>query len=176
MKGLIPALTILTVAASAQHVPVLNPSRGMTPPAGASPYGNILFPGGLPVNQSHASRLGRSIGGGGYPGVVPGNVGPVGRPRTIVVPYAVPLYYGDYGYGYQQQQAAPNVTVVVPQQPAPSVVINNTFAPDSGRSGFQSYSNGDPVGPGMQVSRGAKEHCGSTEGGRCQALIVLLYI
>jgi hypothetical protein len=98
-----------------------------------SPYGNILYPGGAP--STHPMALGASVAGIPYPGVGPpvGPAGPGGRPRTIVVPYAVPVYAGGYyGYGYAQQ-AQPNITVVMPQQPAPSVIINNHYGSDPGR-------------------------------------------
>ncbi len=62
------------------------------------------------------------------------------RPRTVVVPYAVPVYAGP-GY-YEQQAPATNVTVVVPQQPTPSVIINQTF------------NQGDPAA--MEVVSGAE--------------------
>ena len=119
---------VLIVAAAAipsfaQHVGVINPSRGMTAPAGAYQYGNILFPGGI-VSQSHASRVGSSISGfPPYRGVAPGRGGlQPQRNRTVIVPYAYPVYYGDAGYS--QQQIQPNVTVVMPEQPTPTVVIN----------------------------------------------------
>ena len=126
-----------SAVAFAQHVGVINPSRGMSPPPGAYPYGNILFPGGTGINQSHAARLGASVAGyppipGGRPGVGPGGGGYAGgRNRTVIVPYAYPVAYPDYGYGYGMPQAAPaNVTVVVPQQPTPSVIINQNYGPD----------------------------------------------
>lgn len=112
----------------------LNPVRPMPVPPNMPSYGNVLHPGG---NPSFPSQLGATvrgtpygygsgaIGGGGVPG------GHIGRPRTVVVPYAVPVYYGGgYGYdpyGYGPQQPATNVTVVVPQQPVAPVIINQTF-------------------------------------------------
>lgn len=118
----------MTVAAWGQN-PFPNPVRPMPVPVNALPYGNILYPGGVP---SFPSALGATVRGNPpYTGVRPGGnpgggVGYPGRPRTVVVPYAVPVYYGG-GYGDYYQQQQPNVTVVMPQQPAPSVVINQTF-------------------------------------------------
>lgn len=122
---LVLACTASMIPAFAQHVGVINPSRGMTAPPGAYQYGNILFPGGI-VNQSHAARLGATVAGAPYGGVQPGYSNN-GRNRTVVVPYAYPVLYPDYGYAQQQN---PNVTVVVPQQPVPTVVINQNFGPD----------------------------------------------
>jgi hypothetical protein len=101
--------------------------------------GNILYPGGVTA-PLHPTYLGATIGGGlhparlgatisGAPGYGAGRRGGHGgRQQTIVVPYAVPVYgggyYGDMGYGYGMPQAQPNVTVVMPQQPPPSVIIN----------------------------------------------------
>lgn len=127
----------LAGAAWAQHVPVINTTRGLIPPSNAYRYGNILFPGGIspPHMNSHAGRLGGTIGGviGGVP---PHGGQRGGRPRTVVVPYAFPVFYG--GGGYYQEPQTPNVTVVVPQQPVPNVIINNTYAPDTGKPTVQS--------------------------------------
>jgi len=122
-----------------------------------APYGNILFPGGNP-NASFPAQLGATVAGrpygygghGGYGGGYGGGVvggGPYvggspggGHGRTVVVPYAVPVYYGGgyngyggYGYDGYGPQAPSNITVVVPQQAAPPVIINQTF------------TNGEPV-------------------------------
>ncbi len=122
-----------TLAAFGQN-PFPNPVRPMPATPNSIPYGNILHPGGVP---SFPTQLGATVAGRPYPGVRPGPGGPVGnpgRPRTVIVPYAVPVYAGGYGYDpYYGQQQQPNVTVVVPQQPAPSVIINQTF------------NNGEPV-------------------------------
>lgn len=137
------ALVALPAVAPAQHVGVINPSRGMQAPAGAYPYGNILFPGGTPAASSHASRLGATVAGGSYTGVGPGGgVRPVGRPRTVVVPYAYPVFYGGNPYyGYDQQPT--NVTVVVPQQPAPTVIINNSYVPETAKPALREYAPGE---------------------------------
>lgn len=131
MRGItVLALLALPAILAAQHVPVLNTNRPAAAPAGAYRYGNILFPGGIPAPHAntHAGRLGATIRGNPYPqgGMRPG-VRPPRRPgRTVVVPYAVPVFMGGgYGYGYYpQQEPASNVTVVVPQQPVPNVVVN----------------------------------------------------
>lgn len=104
------------------------------PPPNASRFGNILFPGGTPI-AAPAPRLGSLIPNhgqysGGYvsPPARPGNSGPGGRDRTVVVPYAFPVYFNDYGgYNYPPQQP---LTVVLPpqQQTVPTVIINQTFA------------------------------------------------
>jgi hypothetical protein len=149
----------------AQHVGVINPSRGMQAPAGAYQYGNILFPGGIP--STHAGRLGGTVAGnppytGIGPGVRPGpgrpgGGGPGGRPRTVIVPYAYPVYMGGgyYDSGYDQQPN--NVTVVVPQQPAPTVVINNSYVPETAKPVLREYSAGElEESAGIRVYEGPK--------------------
>jgi hypothetical protein len=142
-------LTLVALAASAfaqRHQPInaatMSPYRAMPSLPGATP-GNILNPGG--ATSLHPSLLGGTISGSiPYTGVRPGggygHGGYAGRNRTIVVPYAVPVYGGGYydtyagyaGYGMMPQQQQP-VTVVMPQQPAPSIVINHYNSPDATR-------------------------------------------
>ena len=104
----------------------------LLPPPNASRFGNINFPGGTPI-AAPAPRLGSLIPNhgqyGGYvsPPARPNNSRPQGSDRTLVVPYAFPVYFNDYGgYNYAPQ---PPVTVVVPQQQqnVPTVIINQTF-------------------------------------------------
>lgn len=151
MNRLAFAVTALSIVVpgSAQHVNVINPSRPMAAPAGAYRYGNILFPGGVPSNpsQTHAGRLGSTISGyPPYTGVGPG----VGRPnRTVVVPYAYPVFYGGgYGVdpGYGQQPPVNNVTVVVPQPPTPTVVINQNFGPEQAHVRTSANEGGESSG------------------------------
>jgi hypothetical protein len=151
----------------AQHVPVINPSRGMIAPSNAYRYGNILFPGGIsqqvpaPHLNSHAGRLGGVVSGSiPYTGVPPGQQGRFPG-RTVVVPYAYPVFYGSgYGYGgygyegYGQEPQAPNVTVVVPQQPVPQVVINNSYVPDTAKPVLREYSPGELPESNVRVYEG----------------------
>lgn len=126
------------------------PVRTFGSPTG---FGNILYPGvGSPppgniTDPSFAGRLGGSIAGFG--GIYNGGVGSIytrpgqyvqGRGRSVVVPYAVPVYVGGYdGYGYAPQE--PNVTLVMPQQPSPSVIINQNFIPEAAaRLSIRDYS------------------------------------
>src|SRR4051812_1650447 len=101
----------LSVIAFGQVPSVVNTGPRMPVPQGASPYGNILFPGGT-GGGSHATNLGNSVSGirPNRPGGGPGNGNGGGRPRTIVVPYGIPVYT-DPGYYNQPQQYQPNVTV-----------------------------------------------------------------
>jgi hypothetical protein len=164
MRALLTVAVLGASTLAAQRVPVINPRTPMQAPAGAYRFGNILFPGGIaPNQQSHAGRLGGVISGNPYPGVGMGGVGRPGFPggnqrnRTIVVPYAFPVYYSDpYGYGYQGQQP-PNVTVVVPQQPAPSVIINHNYTPETAKPVLRDYSDSDlPETGGIRVYEGSK--------------------
>jgi len=117
----------------------------MPAPLNAAPYGNILYPGGFPT------ALGGTVSGNvpytGVPQGYRGNWGGGGRNQTVVVPYAVPVYGGGYvDYGAQGSQPPTNVTVVVPQQPATPVIINQTFGPDSAPTNqdIREYSANDP--------------------------------
>jgi hypothetical protein len=157
LSVLIPGLAF---AMWAQHANTINPVRPMPAPTNALPFGNILHPGGI---TSFPHQLGGTVSGtipytgvppGRHPG--PGGFGRSGHNRTVVVPYAVPVFgYGGYGYGgyYDGQQAPTNVTVVVPQQPTPSVIINQTFnSPDEARQQMTEYSTGDiPDKGGVRV-------------------------
>lgn len=132
----------------AQHANTMSPVRPMPAPANALRFGNVLFPGGIP---NHATALGSTVSGSlPYTGVPPGFTGR--RPRTVVVPYAVPVYYGGgyypYGYGGYPQQAPQNITVVVPPQQTPSVVINQTFTDSSPSrpSELREYGGAEPGG------------------------------
>jgi hypothetical protein len=158
-------LIALPGAVIAQHAQVINPSRGMQAPAGAWRYGNILFPGGVPAHQnSHAARLGATISGNPpFTGVAPGFPRPGfpggGRARTVVVPYAYPVFVGGGGYydGYGAGAPSTNVTVVVPQQPAPQVIINNSYVPETANPVVREYSQGEPTeSSGIRVYEGAK--------------------
>src|SRR5688500_126204 len=146
MRALLITAVLGASTLAAQHVPVIRSGPPMQAPSNAYRFGNILFPGGIaPHQQPHAGRLGGVISG--RPGIGVARPGRPGggqqRTRTIVVPYAVPVYYRDpYGYGYQEQQQ-PNVTVAVPQQPPPAVVINHHYTPDTAKPVLRDYSNSD---------------------------------
>jgi hypothetical protein len=77
----------------------------------------------------------------------------------VVVPYAVPVFAGGYGYGYgygyPQEPAQPNVTVVMPQQPTPTVVINNHYTtPDAVRTSVSVEEPGENTSSGIKVYEG----------------------
>ena len=113
-------------------------------------FGNVVFPGtgipraGLPSGAGHVQNLGATIRGVYPPGAQYG-----GRPagRSVVVP--VPVYVGGYGYGYgyggyapQEPQLQPNITVVNAPQPAPSVIINQSYTPERAQPVMRDYSTG----------------------------------
>jgi hypothetical protein len=144
----------LTLTLAAQHVPVINTSRGMIPPSNAYQYGNILFPGGVPqLSNTHAGRLGATIAGGSYTGVAPGAIPPHGRQRTVVVPYAYPVFYGG-GYYPSEQQQPSNVTVVVPQQQVPQVIINNGYTPETANPALREYGEKDLPETNLRIYEG----------------------
>ncbi|MCL4402622.1 MAG: hypothetical protein M1436_08180 [Acidobacteria bacterium] len=103
------------------HVPVNPHTTG---------FGNVIFPGTgrapgprLPFSITNpgfgAGLAGTVSGSRPYPGVRGGGAG-----RVVYMPYAYPVYMGNYGFDQQQQ---PNVVVVYPQPQSP-VVINQQVA------------------------------------------------
>jgi len=148
----------------AQRAPLSNVTRGMPAPSNAYTYGNILYPGGIPnAMNSLAGRLGGTVAGGSYTGVAPGggyrggggHSG--GRQRTVVVPYAYPVFYdGGAGYYPPEQQQPTNVTVVVPQQSVPQVIINNGYTPETATPNVREYSGGEPSESNLRVYEGPK--------------------
>ena len=136
------AILGFTAVAFSQVPSVVNTGPRILQPPGAS-NGNILFPGGTSSNNSHATNLGNSVSGvnsGPRTGNRGGNGGPIGRPRTIVVPYGFPVYQ-DPGYYQQQQQQAPNVTVVVPPPTTPTVIINQSYVPETANPSMRIYGD-----------------------------------
>lgn len=132
--GIATALVSANLSLAQYNAATMSPYRAMPVPPNASP-GNILYPGGGGT-MLHPTRLGGTISGAiPYTGVGPVQGGH-GRPRTIVVPYAVPVWSGGYyGYsGYGMPQAQPNITVVMPQQQTPSVIINQYSGTDAPRT------------------------------------------
>ena len=162
MRALLVVAVLGVSTLAAQTAPVVRSGPTMQAPSNGLRFGNILFPGGIaPHQQTHAGRIGAVVGGGPFPGAGVGGGGRPGLPnrnRTIVVPYAVPVYYGDpYGYGYGYQQQTPNVTVVVPQQSTPSVVINHNYSPETARPVLRDYSNSELPESGIKVYEGPRQ-------------------
>ncbi|BDC51566.1 hypothetical protein F183_A38810 [Bryobacterales bacterium F-183] len=109
-----------------------------------------MFPGGVP---GHATALGATVRGvpPNYGGVAPGRPGfgygnyRGGRQpqRTIILPYAVPVFGGGFGYGYDPFYASTPVTMPVEpvaQQP-PVVIINQAYQPDTINPQVREYTN-----------------------------------
>jgi hypothetical protein len=70
-----------------------------------------------------------------------------GRPRTVVVPYAYPVWGGgSYWDAAAYQQPQPNVTVVMPQQPPPPQVIINNYT-----DGVRTTVTAEETGGGLKV-------------------------
>jgi hypothetical protein len=157
-----PLALLLVSSLFAQRPGVVNTGPNVQVGPNAKAFGNILFPGGTPI--TFPQRLGNTVSGiiphqGGFvsPPFHQGGRGGGGRDRTVVVPYAYPVYFGDpgYGYGYNQPQQPP-VTVVMPQQqPTPTVIINQSFVPDSANPVLRDYS-GQETPENEQSSSGVK--------------------
>jgi len=112
----------------------------------AGSFGSVVFPGGTPATSPNVSRSFGSVvtpGGGGphltVPAIVPSFARPAnsrGTRRTAPTgTYAYPVYVGGYGgYNYSDSYAPgpeqapppqqPNITVIMPPQPATPVIIN----------------------------------------------------
>lgn len=143
MTGCVLGLAVFSGLALAQPG-VMYPA---TRPAGTGPigagFGSVVYPGTgnpayNPVPSGHIQALGQSIRG-----IQPAPRGPQGRGGYgggygYVVPVAVPYpvaYPGAY------PQAAPNVTVINAPQPAPTVIINNSYTPDNPRPVMKDYTD-----------------------------------
>ena len=130
---------VLAGALSAQHRGGRGFGGGRTygSPSG---FGNILFPGtgSAPPMRANtaptfAQRLGATVSGG-HPGFPDGR----GNRGQVGYPYAVPVFYGGYGYGYDYgampQAQAPPMAVVNNQPPQqPTVIINQYYTQDGSR-------------------------------------------
>lgn len=146
---------VATTSLAAQHAGIIN-TGPLPAPINAAPFGNVMFPGGIFGPSGHVTNLSNTVAGRppigvglgrgvglGHPGF-PGRGGFGGgfdgrRGRTLVVPYAVPVGY--FGGGYYSQPEP--VTIVVPQAPTPTVIINQSFAPQTANPVLRDYSNSD---------------------------------
>ncbi len=108
---------------------------------------------GLPQTSGAAISSGPrgGFGGGGGGGHWRG-----GAPRTIVVPFGVPVYTGGYGgYGYNDGMMPAPAAVVQPVQPSPSVIINQYYTPESVRPQMREYTDlPDPPAASPEQSEG----------------------
>lgn len=136
MTGYLFGLAAFTGLAFAQIGTLYPPTR----PAGAGPigagFGSVVFPGtGNPAySQGHIQNLSASIRGVHPTPVAPPPAGGYG----YVVPIAMP-----YPVAYPTPAPAPNITVVNAPQPAPTVIINNTYVPDNPRPVMKDYTGAD---------------------------------
>ena len=148
----------------AQHVPVINPSRGMIAPSNAYRYGNILFPGGIsqqvpaPHLNSHAGRLGGVVSGSiPYTGVPQASEGRSRADgcRSLRLSGVLWKRIRVWWLRYERPGASgPEFTVVVPQQPVPQVVINNSYVPDTAKPVLREYSPGELPESNVRVYEG----------------------
>lgn len=98
---------------------VVTPGTGFPPPPPANRF-TITDP-------TFASRLGTTVSG-----LTDGRGYRRFRHAPGTFAYGYPVYvggFGDYGYGYPQDQQ-PNITIVNPPPQMPQVVINQNFVPD----------------------------------------------
>lgn len=103
--------------------------------------------GGLFTGGGHVQNLGTSVSGigpkdFGFRGNRGGNFNGRGA-RTVIVPYGVPVFYDSSYYGQPQQQAQPNITVVVPPQQTPTVIINQNYTPERANPVLRDYSDAE---------------------------------
>ncbi len=148
-KALALAIVFLWAgAALAQHHGVIR--GGSAPPrtyGSSHGFGNVVFPGtgsAPPIINpfythptTHAQRLGATISG--FPGYTPGyrpGGGARGRSAPLVVPYAVPVFVGGYGYDY----APPQPVTVVPAPSMTPVIINQYYTSEGARPVMRDYS------------------------------------
>ena len=110
-------------------------------PGGSTAVGRVVFPGagqfpvGTITDPSFASRLGATVSG----------INDGRRFRRfrepLIVPYAYPVYLGDYSQGYQGYgQEQPNITIFNPPQQTPQVIINQNFLPERATPVIHEYT------------------------------------
>lgn len=152
--------SVFTVTAAAEHRGVLVGGRLEFRTFGSpSGFGNVVFPGTgtaprvlnpFSFPSSFAQRLGATVSGfPGYTGAP--SIDPFFRRQPAVIPYAYPVYVGGY-YPMDQPayQQPPNVTIVMPPQPAgyaqpaPPVTIHQHFGPEPARSVIREYPPSEP--------------------------------
>ena len=110
-------------------------------PGGVTAPGRVVFPGagqfpvGTITDPTFASRLGATVSGL--------NDGRRFRRfrEPLLVPYAYPVYLGDYSQGYAGYgQDQPNITIMNPPQQAPQVIINQNFIPERATPVIHEYT------------------------------------
>lgn len=105
---------------------------------------------GLPQTSGAAISgpyLGSGPRGSGFGGGGGGARWRGGPNRTVVVPFGVPVYYGG-GFGGYPDGAMPAPAVVQPMQPAPSVIINQYYTPETVRPQMREYTDlPEPAAP-----------------------------
>jgi hypothetical protein len=140
-------------------------------------FGRVVFPGTghapAPRNvfsitdTTFASRLGATVGGGfggGYTGR-----GFQRYRQPAIVPYPIPVYVGA-GYGDYPYQPDPNVGLV-PQQPAPQVIINQNFIHERATPVMREYTDDGSGGIRVYEAPGRAPVEASTEDGTNYYLI-----
>jgi len=114
-----------------------------------SGFGNILFPGTGSAPPLHnpfygnattfAQRLGATVSG--YPGYMIGGRPHQRRPAVypVAIPYAVPFYYGGYGYAAPPPQQYQLSVQSVPA-PQPPVIINQYYTTGNPQAVVRDYT------------------------------------
>jgi len=124
-------------AAARQQPPMTPSSSSMRTSAIGYGFGNVIFPStGNPASRSYTPY-----------GIPPGRQGSDGirNNRAAIIPIAVPVYVGGYGYDYAPVQQQQPIQVIMPQQPqSPTVIINQNFTSDTARPVMRDYSAGIP--------------------------------
>ncbi len=129
-----PLITSVLIASTLLGQPSNSGQRGGIPGPGFG--GNILNPGGgggstiawpAPVN-SHAGRIGATVSGRPIPGYNTGYNNGGGRGTAATSYFAYPVAYPVYVH--VETAPAPQPTQII-NQPAPSVIINNNYMPDT---------------------------------------------
>ncbi len=138
-------------------------------------FGRVLFPGtGHPpeprnlfsiTDTTFASRLGATVGGGfGF-----GGRGFHRFRQPAIVPYPIPVYVGA-GFADYPYQQDPNIPLV-PQQPAPQVIINQHFTPERATPVMREYTDDGSGGIRVYEAPGRAPVEASTEDGTNYYLI-----
>jgi hypothetical protein len=119
--------------ATRQQPPMTPPSSALRTSAIGYGFGNVVFPStGNPGSRSYnpyGVPAGRQGGGVRYN-------------QSGVIPVAIPVYIGGYGYDYAPMPQQPIQVIMPPQQQqAPTIIINQNFTQDAVKPLMRDYTD-----------------------------------
>ena len=147
---------LLTLTLLAQVPGVVNTNRGMIAPSNGVRYGNILFPGGIPPGMNtHAGRLGGKSWRFLYRCCARSSARST-EDRRRSLRLSGLLRRRVRGLLSPGEQPS-NLTVVVPQQQVPQVIINNGYTPETANPVLREYGEGELPESSVRVYDGSSK-------------------